>query len=136
MLAATVIGISSILPLARMQRLLDTAAPMRSPEEPATGRSTRHRRTPSWRRRHDTVVVITGASSGIGLASAIAAAEAGLTAVATVRAPERATALREAAEKAGRRRRTSMSALDVTDPASIAGCVGPSSTGTAASTRW
>ncbi len=31
MLAATVIGVSSIIPLARMQRLLDTAAPMEQP---------------------------------------------------------------------------------------------------------
>lgn len=36
------------------------------------------------------VVVITGTSSGIGLASAIAAAQAGWTAVATVRDPPRA----------------------------------------------
>jgi len=35
MLAATVIGISSILPLARMQHWLETAPPMRSPEERA-----------------------------------------------------------------------------------------------------
>jgi MFS family permease len=37
MLAATVIGISSIIPLAGMQRLLDTAAPMDSPEPEPVG---------------------------------------------------------------------------------------------------
>jgi len=65
------------------------------------------------------VVVITGASSGIGLASAVAAADAGLVTVATARAPERADALREAAEKVG----LDVRRLDVTEPSSIAGCV-------------
>ena len=37
MLAATVIGISSIIPLAGMQRLLDTVAPMDSPEPEPVG---------------------------------------------------------------------------------------------------
>ena len=69
----------------------------------------------------DKTVLITGTSSGIGLASAIAAAQAGLRTVATVRDPERADSLREAAAKAAvvldiRR-------LDVTDPASVAECV-------------
>ncbi|WP_431774837.1 SDR family NAD(P)-dependent oxidoreductase [Streptomyces cucumeris] len=54
---------------------------------------------------HDTndskVVVITGTSSGIGLAAAVAAAQAGWTTVATLRDPARAVALREAASAAG-----------------------------------
>lgn len=66
-------------------------------------------------------VLITGASSGIGLASAIAAAEAGLTTIATVRDPNRAFNLREAASNAG----VSLDVipLDVTDPESISSCV-------------
>ncbi|ANZ20523.1 short-chain dehydrogenase/reductase SDR [Streptomyces noursei ATCC 11455] len=47
------------------------------------------------------VVLITGTSSGIGLASAIAAARAGYTVVATLRDPDRAGALRTAADQAG-----------------------------------
>ncbi|MGE5830112.1 MAG: SDR family NAD(P)-dependent oxidoreductase [Micromonosporaceae bacterium] len=71
------------------------------------------------------VVVITGASSGIGLACATAVAQAGLVAVATARAPERAHALREAAEKVRSDcpGRIDIVRLDVTDPASIAACV-------------
>jgi NAD(P)-dependent dehydrogenase (short-subunit alcohol dehydrogenase family) len=74
------------------------------------------------------VVLITGASSGIGLASAVAAADAGFVSVATVRAPERAIALRDAADKvrAGRpdgHGQLDIERLDVTDPGSIAQCV-------------
>ncbi|AJC60601.1 SDR family oxidoreductase [Streptomyces sp. 769] len=47
------------------------------------------------------VVLITGTSSGIGLATAVAAARAGYTVVATLRDPERAGALRTAADEAG-----------------------------------
>ncbi|HEX6870033.1 MAG TPA: SDR family NAD(P)-dependent oxidoreductase [Micromonosporaceae bacterium] len=46
-------------------------------------------------------VLVTGASSGIGLATAVAAAKAGFTTVATVRRPDGDLALREAAERAG-----------------------------------
>ncbi len=67
------------------------------------------------------VVLITGTSSGIGLASAIAAAQAGFTTVATVRDPQRATALREAAGAAGVD--LDIRRLDITDGASIAACV-------------
>lgn len=66
-------------------------------------------------------VLITGTSSGIGLASAIAAAQAGFTTVATVRDPDRAGALREAAEQAGVA--VDVRRLDSTDPASVAACV-------------
>jgi NAD(P)-dependent dehydrogenase (short-subunit alcohol dehydrogenase family) len=66
-------------------------------------------------------VVITGASSGIGLASAIAAAQAGLITVATVRQPRGATALREVASRAGVA--VDVLPLDVVDPESITRCV-------------
>lgn len=66
-------------------------------------------------------VLITGASSGIGQASAIAAAQAGLTTVATVRCPVGDLALREAAEQAGVC--VDVVSLELTDPHSIDGCV-------------
>jgi NAD(P)-dependent dehydrogenase (short-subunit alcohol dehydrogenase family) len=66
-------------------------------------------------------VLITGASSGIGLASAIAAARAGFNTVATVRRPDGDLALREAAEKAGVT--VDVISLEVTDPASVEECV-------------
>jgi NAD(P)-dependent dehydrogenase (short-subunit alcohol dehydrogenase family) len=66
-------------------------------------------------------VLITGTSSGVGLATAVAAAAAGWTTVATLRDPARATALRAAAEAAGVS--LDVRALDVTDAASIARCV-------------
>ena len=66
-------------------------------------------------------VLITGASSGIGLATAIAAARAGLSVVGTARDPDRAPVLRAAAaESAGR---LEVRQLDVVDPASIEACV-------------
>jgi NAD(P)-dependent dehydrogenase (short-subunit alcohol dehydrogenase family) len=49
----------------------------------------------------DRIVVITGTSSGIGLATAVAFAQAGDTVVATMRNPARATALLAAAADAG-----------------------------------
>jgi NAD(P)-dependent dehydrogenase (short-subunit alcohol dehydrogenase family) len=61
------------------------------------------------------VVIVTGASSGIGLASAIAAAQAGLTTVAGMRNP-RCAAAQEALG-------CDVLPLDVTDPASVADCV-------------
>ncbi|QKV93103.1 SDR family oxidoreductase [Streptomyces sp. NA02950] len=61
------------------------------------------------------VVLITGTSSGIGLAAAVAAAEAGWHTVATLRDPGRADALREAAADAGVE--LDIRRLDVTDEA-------------------
>jgi NAD(P)-dependent dehydrogenase (short-subunit alcohol dehydrogenase family) len=66
-------------------------------------------------------VLITGASSGIGQACAIAAAAAGFTTVATVRRPGGELALREAVEQAGVA--VDVVRLDVTDPASVEECV-------------
>ncbi len=66
-------------------------------------------------------VLITGASSGIGLASAIAAAQAGFATVATVRRPDGDLALREAAEKAGVF--VDVVSLELTDPESVDECV-------------
>jgi NAD(P)-dependent dehydrogenase (short-subunit alcohol dehydrogenase family) len=65
--------------------------------------------------------VITGASSGVGLATAIAVAGAGLTAIAAVRDPQRAHALRDAAAKA--QVNIDMVRLDVTDPESVTACI-------------
>ncbi|MEV4612412.1 SDR family NAD(P)-dependent oxidoreductase [Kitasatospora sp. NPDC049258] len=68
------------------------------------------------------IVLITGCSSGIGLATAVAAARAGFTTVATMREPGRARPLREAAQRAGVT--VDVRRLDVTDPDSVAACVG------------
>ncbi|KIQ64900.1 hypothetical protein TR51_12435 [Kitasatospora griseola] len=62
------------------------------------------------------VVLVTGCSSGIGLATAAAASRAGWTVIATVRSPDRADALRAAAPDAVVRR------LDVTDEESVTAC--------------
>ncbi|MED7953957.1 SDR family NAD(P)-dependent oxidoreductase [Kitasatospora sp. NPDC058201] len=67
------------------------------------------------------VVLITGTSSGIGLATAVAAARAGYTAVATLRDPDRAGELSEAAGRAGVA--LDVRRLDVTDAASVAACL-------------
>ncbi|MFF7456298.1 SDR family NAD(P)-dependent oxidoreductase [Kitasatospora sp. NPDC008115] len=67
------------------------------------------------------VLLITGCSSGIGLATAVAAARTGFTTVATLRDPSRAEALREAAGRAGVT--LDVRPLDVTDPASVTACV-------------
>ncbi|QTZ95239.1 SDR family NAD(P)-dependent oxidoreductase [Streptomyces auratus] len=64
------------------------------------------------------VVLITGTSSGIGLAAAIAAARAGWQVVATLRDTGRAGALRTAAAEAGVE--LDVRQLDVTDEASVA----------------
>lgn len=69
---------------------------------------------------HGTLLV-TGTSSGIGLATAVAAARAGFTTVATMRDPGRAQALRDEAERAGVK--LDVRQLDVTDAESIAACV-------------
>ncbi|MEV0270396.1 SDR family NAD(P)-dependent oxidoreductase [Hamadaea sp. NPDC050747] len=66
-------------------------------------------------------VLVTGASSGIGLATAIAAARAGFATVATVRRPDGDLALREAAEQAGVA--VDVVSLEVTDPESVTECV-------------
>lgn len=67
------------------------------------------------------IVLVTGASSGIGLASVIAAARAGFSTVATVRDPHRISALRAAADAA--EVGIDVVQLDVTDPQSISECV-------------
>ncbi|MFJ9516712.1 SDR family NAD(P)-dependent oxidoreductase [Kitasatospora sp. NPDC101801] len=67
------------------------------------------------------IVLITGCSSGIGLATAVAAARAGYTTVATLRDPDRAGALLAAAGEAGVT--LDVRRLDVTDPESVAACV-------------
>ncbi|RVW02097.1 SDR family NAD(P)-dependent oxidoreductase [Rhodococcus xishaensis] len=66
-------------------------------------------------------VLITGTSSGIGLATAVAAAQSGWHVVATMRDTTKATALLAAAEQAGVS--VDVRALDVTDPASVAECL-------------
>ncbi|MFJ9454367.1 SDR family NAD(P)-dependent oxidoreductase [Kitasatospora sp. NPDC101447] len=67
------------------------------------------------------VLLITGTSSGIGLATAVAAARAGYTTVATMREPDRAAALRSAAGAAGVT--VDVRRLDVTDPGSVTACL-------------
>ena len=67
------------------------------------------------------VVLITGTSSGIGLSTAVAAARAGHTTVATLRNPARDTALRSAAEAAGVE--LDVRTLDVTRGSSIGSCI-------------
>ncbi|MFD7133812.1 SDR family NAD(P)-dependent oxidoreductase [Streptomyces sp. NPDC059894] len=64
-------------------------------------------------------VLITGTSSGIGLATAVQAAEAGWNVVATLRDTGRADALRAAVEAAGVGDRVRIARLDVTDPESV-----------------
>jgi NAD(P)-dependent dehydrogenase (short-subunit alcohol dehydrogenase family) len=66
-------------------------------------------------------VLITGCSSGLGLATAVAAARAGRTTVATVRDLDRADALRAAAHDAGVT--VDVRRLDVTDADSVHECV-------------
>jgi NAD(P)-dependent dehydrogenase (short-subunit alcohol dehydrogenase family) len=70
------------------------------------------------------VVLITGTSSGIGLAVAVAAAQAGWHSVATMRDTARAARLIEAAEAAAVVGRIEVRQLDVTDAVQIADCVG------------
>ncbi|MFJ7244747.1 SDR family NAD(P)-dependent oxidoreductase [Kitasatospora sp. NPDC098652] len=69
------------------------------------------------------IVLITGTSSGIGLAAAVAAARAGFRVVATMRDTGRAGNLLRAAEEAGVAERIEIERLDVTDPASVAHCL-------------
>jgi NAD(P)-dependent dehydrogenase (short-subunit alcohol dehydrogenase family) len=67
------------------------------------------------------VLLVTGTSSGIGLAIAVTAARAGFTTIATMRELGRARALWEAADRAGVT--LDLRRLDVTDAESIATCV-------------
>ncbi len=67
------------------------------------------------------IVLVTGTSSGIGLATAIAIARAGDHVVATLRHPAGAIALRAAAETAGVT--LDIRPLDVVNDASVAACI-------------
>ncbi|MFE7190514.1 SDR family NAD(P)-dependent oxidoreductase [Kitasatospora sp. NPDC057541] len=71
----------------------------------------------------DRIVLITGTSSGIGLAAAVAAARAGFRVIATMRDTGRSGALLKAAEAAGVAHRVELARLDVTDAASVAECL-------------
>jgi NAD(P)-dependent dehydrogenase (short-subunit alcohol dehydrogenase family) len=66
-------------------------------------------------------VLITGTSSGIGLATAVTAARAGWHTIATMRSLSRAEALREAVAEAGVA--VDIRRLDVTDAGSITACL-------------
>lgn len=81
-------------------------------------------------------VLITGTSSGIGLATAVAAAQAGWRAVATMRDTSKADALLKAAEAAGVRDRVEVRVLDVTDPISVETCLAQVVADHGVWTRW
>ncbi|MGO4592547.1 SDR family NAD(P)-dependent oxidoreductase [Leifsonia sp. 2TAF2] len=66
------------------------------------------------------VLLITGSSSGIGLASAVAAARRGFRVVATMRDPAKSGALLDACREAGVE--LDIQRLDVTDRESVAAC--------------
>ncbi|MFE2046722.1 SDR family NAD(P)-dependent oxidoreductase [Streptomyces sp. NPDC059477] len=68
-------------------------------------------------------VLVTGTSSGIGLATAVRAAVSGRRVVATLREPGRGDALRAAADAAGVGDRLEIVRLDVTEPESVATAV-------------
>jgi NAD(P)-dependent dehydrogenase (short-subunit alcohol dehydrogenase family) len=68
-------------------------------------------------------LLVTGTSSGLGLAVAVAAARGGWHTVATMRDPTRDGALREAAETAGVQDRIQVERLDVTDSGSVDACM-------------
>lgn len=68
-------------------------------------------------------VLITGTSTGIGLATAVELSRRGWTTVATMREPARGERLRSAAAAAGVGARLIIEPLDVTDPGSIAAAV-------------
>jgi NAD(P)-dependent dehydrogenase (short-subunit alcohol dehydrogenase family) len=68
-------------------------------------------------------VLITGTSSGIGLAAAVAAAKAGWNVVATMRDPAKSARLLAEAGAAGVAGRVHVDRLDVTDPASVESAV-------------
>lgn len=71
------------------------------------------------------VALVTGTSSGIGLRTAVGLAQAGLTVVATMRDPNQAQRLLDAAEEAGPETagRLEVQPLDVTDAVNAAGSV-------------
>lgn len=66
-------------------------------------------------------VLVTGTSSGIGLATAVAAARAGFHSIATLRDPARADRLHAAADAAGVT--LDVRTLDVTDEGAVSACV-------------
>ncbi|MFC9931579.1 SDR family oxidoreductase [Streptomyces sp. NPDC127190] len=68
-------------------------------------------------------VLITGTSSGIGLAAAIGTARAGWTTIATMRDTGKAEALLQAAAEAGVADRIQVKRLDVTDAAGVSACL-------------
>ncbi|MBT2544323.1 SDR family oxidoreductase [Streptomyces sp. ISL-44] len=68
-------------------------------------------------------VLITGTSSGIGLAAAVAAAEAGWQVIATMRDTGKADPLRSAAVAAGVADRVRIKRLDVIDAGSVTACI-------------
>ncbi|AJC61603.1 SDR family NAD(P)-dependent oxidoreductase [Streptomyces sp. 769] len=68
-------------------------------------------------------VLITGTSSGIGLAAAVATARAGWTTIATMRDTTKAEALLRAAAEHGVADRIQVKRLDVVDHATIAACL-------------
>ncbi|MEU9305477.1 SDR family oxidoreductase [Streptomyces sp. NPDC048269] len=68
-------------------------------------------------------VLITGTSSGIGLAAAVAAAQAGWQVIATMRDTGKADPLRRAAAEAGVSDRVAVKRLDVVDAGSVADCL-------------
>ncbi|MGW0750963.1 SDR family oxidoreductase [Streptomyces sp. NPDC002587] len=72
---------------------------------------------------HPKTVLITGTSSGIGLAAAVAAARAGWQVIATMRDTGKADALRRAAAEAGVADRVAVKRLDVVDPGSVTDCL-------------
>lgn len=63
----------------------------------------------------DRVVLITGAGSGIGLASSVEAARLGFAVVAAVHHPDQLATVRDAADAAGQADRVHAEVLDVTD---------------------
>ena len=67
------------------------------------------------------IALVTGTSSGMGLAAAVALARDGLTVVATMRDTRRSTALRDAADAAGVE--LDVRPLDVTDETGMTACV-------------
>ncbi len=67
------------------------------------------------------IALVTGTSSGMGLHTAVGLASRGITVVATLRDPSRATALNAAADAAGVR--LDVQALDVTDHEGAARCI-------------
>jgi NAD(P)-dependent dehydrogenase (short-subunit alcohol dehydrogenase family) len=69
------------------------------------------------------IVLITGTSTGIGLAASVAAAQGGWHVVATMRDTAKSGALTAAAETAGVADRVEVRRLDVTDPTSVAACL-------------